>query len=277
MALEPWNLILFNGCISFFLSFFYSFPRMRRVIWNYCKCLFLKQLSSFNYSFKSHIVLTANVVCLMSLIFSLVGLLDPACSCVEGELFIFNISCWENQLNTSLSIFLEGYLFNPSSCCLLHWGWAQCTSFSWSSAATHTHTQDFHNVLTPSGLWKLIFCPCRASIKWIGPPLVTPEGLCPLWAASLQCFAVSGIASSAFPSLFWTPPGLHCLTLDCSGFWKIWSASKGFAARGVKPLLGTKLLSWHSQVMLSVPAPNQPYSTQNTKLFSRNSCFVPFI
>jgi hypothetical protein len=45
-----------------FLALF-AFEENEGVIWDYCKCLFLKQLSSFNYSFKSSVVITANIVC----------------------------------------------------------------------------------------------------------------------------------------------------------------------------------------------------------------------
>jgi hypothetical protein len=38
------------------------------ISWDHCNCLFLKQFSSFNCFFKSRIVLTANVFCLVFLI-----------------------------------------------------------------------------------------------------------------------------------------------------------------------------------------------------------------
>jgi hypothetical protein len=44
------------------LFFLYSHSRIRGMIWDYCNCLFFKQFSSFNHFYKSHIVLTTNIL-----------------------------------------------------------------------------------------------------------------------------------------------------------------------------------------------------------------------
>jgi hypothetical protein len=70
------------------------------VIWDYCDYLFLKQFSSS--VFKSRIFLTANTFChvfLSDFVF-LVEILDPTCRCLEGELFVLDISRWETNLHS---------------------------------------------------------------------------------------------------------------------------------------------------------------------------------
>jgi hypothetical protein len=99
ITLEAVKFRIFLTLWNYLFYFSYIYIRERQKWFGIIVTVFLNILAASNCFFKSRIVRNANIFCHVSLsecVF-LLDILNPTCSCLQGELFIFKISRWETN------------------------------------------------------------------------------------------------------------------------------------------------------------------------------------